>query len=1011
MTPVELKTQRQKETVNFDWIRKKLGEKTGKNMWRSLEEVAETPEFMSYIKEEFPNGSVQNDDPASRREFLKLMGASLLLAAMPGCSPPREKIVPYVKMPEEIIPGKPLFYATGMPFNRHTTGLLAEAHMGRPTKLDGNPEHPDSLGASSLFHQAAVLGLYDPDRSKIVLKSGQASSWKSFTTEIDSKLKEWDANGGEGLRILTGTVTSPTLGAQIKQVLTRFPKAKWHRYDPVHIDEARRAQKATFGEYADPVYNFTDAKVIVSLGSNFLINLPGSLRYAREFTSGRKAHENKGMNRLYVVEAEPTLTGAAADHILQSKISKMIAVAESLAQRVGVNNVQPTSTVKLSAEEQHWLDAAAADLRSASGKSLVIAGDQIPARIQALVFAMNDQLGNTGKTIRWIEPTEQDPILHGVSLTELAVDLRDKKVSALFILGVNTGYDAPGDLPFTRLIGSVPFVVHQSLYVDETSAMSHWHIPATHFLEHFSDGRASDGTATMIQPLISPLYDGISEHELIATLAGEARTTSEKAVKKYWKDKLGLDFDKGWRRALHDGFVSKTAFAEKTLVTKTDWASDELDIRFPESEWELTLRPDETIWDGQFANNGWLQELPKPFTKLTWDNTALLSPSSAQKLDVKNGDMIEISNGLSKMEVPVWIVPGQTPGNISLSIGYGRKRAGQIGTGPGFDAHVIQTLASPFWLPQVHVRKTGSIAKLASTQLHQNMEGREQIKVANIEKFKKEPHFATAAEAHMKPASLYGAHKGSDDYAWGMAINLNSCIGCNACVIACGSENNISIVGKNEVENGREMHWVRIDHYYEGNLDKAESHQQPVMCMHCENAPCEPVCPVGATTHSDEGLNDMTYNRCIGTRYCANNCPYKVRRFNFLAYSDRDKHSEALKLMHNPDVTVRNRGVMEKCTFCVQKINQARITAKKEDRLIRDGEIKTACQTACPTSAIAFGNLKDKESEVSKWKALPLNYGLLNELNTQPRLTYLAKVKNPNPSLLTAMPSTQPEHH
>ncbi len=985
--------------MNFDWVRKKLADKQGKNLWRSMEEIAETPEFMSYLKEEFPNGSAQNEGPEARRDFLKLMGASLLLAAMPGCTQPKEKIVPYVKMPEEIIPGKPLFYATGMPFNRHVSGLLAESHMGRPTKLEGNPEHPDSLGATNLFNQAAILGLYDPDRSKVVLKSGQSSSITSFLSVIEKKLAEWDANGGEGLRFLTGTVTSPTFGDQMKQVLARFPKAKWHRYDPIHIDEARRAQKAAFGEFAEPVYDFKKADIILSIGSNFLINLPGSLRYAREFTSRRKAHENKGMNRLYAIEAEPTLTGAAADHLLRAKVSKMVAVAESLAQRVGVNNVQPTSSVKLSAEEQHWLDEAAKDLRNASGKSLVLAGEHLPARVQALAFAINEQLGNTGKTISWIEPTEQDPVLHGVSLIELAADIRDKKVSSLFVLGANPAYAAPGELDFSKLIASVPFTVHHGLYTDETASVSQWHIPAAHFLEHFSDGRASDGTVTMIQPLINPLYDGVSEHELISALIGKPGRSSEKIVRGYWKDKLGLDFDGAWRKALHDGLIAGSAFTAKDLKAKTVWESDELNQAFTESEWEMTLRPDESVWDGQFANNGWLQELPKPFTKLTWDNAAHISPESAQKLEVKNGDMVEINNGRSRIEVPVWIIPGQTSGNISLSLGYGRVLGGQIAKGLGFNAFTLQSAALHLWIPKISIRKTGAIAKLASTQLHQNMEGRHQIRSASLETFKHQPDFAHHLEHALPPASFYGAHKGSEDYAWGMAINLSSCIGCNACVVACNSENNIPIVGKDEVLNGREMHWVRIDHYYEGDIDTAESHQQPVMCMHCENAPCEPVCPVGATSHSDEGLNDMTYNRCIGTRYCANNCPYKVRRFNFLAYTDRDKHSEALKLMHNPDVTIRNRGIMEKCTFCVQRINQARITAKKEDRLIRDGEIKTACQTACPTTAIAFGNLKDKDSEVSKWKALPLNYGLLNELNTQPRLTYLAKVKNPNPSL------------
>ena len=998
--------------MNFDWVRKKLADKTGKNLWRSMEEIAETPEFMSYLKEEFPNGSAQTASPEARRDFLKLMGASLLLAAMPGCTQPKEKIVPYVKMPEEIVPGKPLFYATGMPFNRHVTGLLAESHMGRPTKLDGNPGHTDSLGATSLFHQAAILGLYDPDRSKVVLKSGQSSNWSAFLSVIEKNLAEWDANGGEGLRILTGTVTSPTFGDQMKQVLARFPKARWHRYDAIHIDEARRAQKAALGEFADPVYDFKKADIVFSLGSNFLINLPGSLRYAREFTSRRLAHKDKNMNRLYAVEAEPTLTGASADHLLRAKVSKMIAVAESLAQRVGVNNVQPTSSVKLSADEQHWLDIAAKDLRKAQGKSLVLAGEQLPARIQALVFAINEQLGNTGKTVSWIEPTEQDPVLHGVSLAELTADIRDKKVSDLFVLGINPAYAAPGDLNFSDLLASVPFSVHHGLYNDETAAACQWHIPATHFLEHFSDGRASDGTVTMIQPLINPLYDGVSEHELVSALIGKPGHDSEKVVREYWKNKLGLNFDGAWRKALHDGLIAGSAFTAKNLTVKTVWESGELNQAFTESEWEMTLRPDESVWDGQFANNGWLQELPKPLTKLTWDNAAHISPESAQKLEVQNGDMIEVNNGLKKIEVPVWIVPGQTSGNISLALGYGRTLGGQIAKGLGFNAFTIQSAALHLWVPKISVRKTGATAKLASTQLHQNMEGRHQIRSASLDTFKKQPDFAHHLEHALPPASFYGAHKGSDDYAWGMAINLSSCIGCNACVVACNSENNIPIVGKDEVLNGREMHWVRIDHYYEGDIDTAESHQQPVMCMHCENAPCEPVCPVGATTHSDEGLNEMTYNRCIGTRYCANNCPYKVRRFNFLAYTDRDKHSEALKLMHNPDVTVRNRGIMEKCTFCVQRINQARITAKKEDRLIRDGEIKTACQTACPTTAIAFGNLKDKNSEVSKWKAQPLNYGLLNELNTQPRLTYLAKVKNPNPQLSSASESaTQPAKH
>ena len=712
------------------------------------------------------------------------------------------------------------------------------------------------------------------------------------------------------------------------------------------------------------------------------------------------------MNRLYALEPSPTLTGAMADHTLSLSTSRLTSFTKVLAQKLGLQ-VDVDSTWKPTQEEAKWLNILSRELRHHFGRSLVVAGPEMPASVQVLALAMNKKLTNIGKTLHFISPVEAQPTEHLASLQTLTDEMKAGDVDLLLMMGGNPVYNAPSDVGFTEALQKVAHRVHLSLYEDETSSFCHWHLPEAHFLEHFSDGRASDGTLTLMQPLIEPLYGGKSAHSILNTLLGEPTTSDHETVQSYWKTTWLKDREKAWRRAVHDGLLAGSASLAETVSVKTNWTQQNWrDLGEPAKDsktpggWEVTFRADPTLWDGRFANNGWLQELPKPLTKLTWDNAALIAPKDAEHLGLQNGDMVTLVSDAGRIDVPIWITAGHAAKTISLFLGYGRHFQGHIGSGRGFDVQPIRSKEAPYATTIHPPQKTGKRVRLASTQIHHALDGRDLLRTSSLENFKKHPDFAQhSGHGTAAAASFYKPHE-SKTYAWGMTINLSACMGCNACVTACQSENNIPVVGKEEVLVGREMHWIRVDQYYEGTPEAPDTHHQPVMCMHCENAPCEPVCPVGATTHSEEGLNEMTYNRCIGTRYCANNCPYKVRRFNFFEYAD--KNTESLKLMHNPDVTVRNRGVMEKCTFCVQRINQARITAKKEDREIKDGEIVTACQSACPTEAIAFGNLKKSNSQVSKLKATSLNYGLLTELNTEPRVTYLAKLNNPNPTLKTS---------
>jgi len=1023
-------------------VRAKLQSKTGKQYWRTLEELAEDPDFEELLHREFPRQAPSEwDESVDRRDFLKLMAASLAFAGLGGCGQtPEQHIVPYVKQPDGLIVGKPQFYATVMPFGADAIGLLVESHEGRPTKIEGNPDHPSSLGASNVFAQASILNLYDPDRAQTVTNLGEISTWSAFLDNAQLASAACKVTKGEGFRILTGTINSPTLAAEIQTLLTLFPLAKWHQWEPAVGDGSREGAKLAFGSYVNTVYRVEKADVILSLDSDFLGSGPGHIRYAREFSRRRNLDQyaevdrrGSEMNRLYVVEPTPSVTGATADHRLPLRASEVEVFARALAAKLGLGG---SGAVPAVAEK--WLDAVAKDLQKHKGASLVVAGEHQPAEVHALAHAINAALGNVGTTLYCTEPVEARPANHLESLRELYNDIAAGKVDTLLILGVNPVYTAPHDFDFasqlrfdektkTKKIGTT---IHVSSHFDETSELCDWHIAESHYLETWGDARAFDGTVSVIQPLIAPLYHTHSAREVLAAFTDKPGVSDFDVL----RDRLkaanpSADFEKFWRRTLNNGVVAGSALAPLGVTPKFNPASLPAMKAAPADEIEFIFRPDPCVYDGRFANNGWLQELPKPVTKLTWDNAALVSPKTAEQLKVAHNvawrggehgkvysNVIDIALSNSKVTAAAWILPGQADGVVVLPLGYGRKKAGYTGTNKGFNAYAVRH-SNALWTAYASssaIKKTGEDYPLACTQYHFNMEGRQILATGTLEEYRKNPNFANEhVEAPPKGLSLY---KGEAEFPytrdkWAMAIDLNKCNGCNACVVACQSENNIAVVGKDQVMRGREMHWIRIDRYYEKSvksptndpssydesLFNPETFFQPVPCQQCENAPCEQVCPVGATVHSAEGLNDMVYNRCVGTRYCSNNCPYKVRRFNFLRFQDWE--TPQLKLLRNPEVTVRSRGVMEKCTYCVQRITSARIEAEKQNSEIHDGAIVTACEQACPTQAIVFGNANDKESRVAKLKAQQRNYTLLGELNARPRTTYLAAVRNPNPDL------------
>jgi len=932
-----------------------------------------------------------------RRELVKYLGVSFAMAGLTACTrQPTEKIVPYVRQPEEIIPGKPLFFATAMSLSGYATGLLVESHMGRPTKAEGNPLHPASLGATDAFSQAALYDLYDPDRSQSITFLDEIRAWPAFLSAIRVALEKARTKKGDGLHILTETVGSPTLGAQLLALLRDLPGARWHQWEPNNRDRVWAGAAAAFGQPVETILRVDRADVILSLDADFLACGPGHLRSVREFSARRRPRDRQKFNRLYAVESTPSVTGACADHRLPLRAWDVEAFARSVAGLVGAGSAAQAPS--------DFAKAVAEDLKSHRGKSLVIAGDDQPAPVQALAHAINAALGNVGQTLITTDPVPVRTESQIDSLRQLVGDMDKGLVDTLIILGGNPTFTAPADVPFAHALEKVGLRIHLGTHQDETSAHCHWHVPEAHFLESWSDARAFDGTASIVQPLIAPLYRGKTPHEILAALSDQPERTSHEIVRDYWRDKLSGDFESAWRQALHDGVIAGTAFSPKALAVWKSAPPSNASAATPETaagSLEIRFRPDPTIYDGRFANNGWLQELPKPISKLTWDNAVMLAPQTAKRLALTNEDVVKLEYRGRSIEAPVWIQPGHVEDAATLHFGYGRTRAGQLGTRIGSNANALRTADAPAGDRGLQITKTGRTYSLATTQQHDVMEGRALVRSATLEEFERQPKFAhEIVEEPESDLTMYSSFP-RQEYAWAMAIDLNACTGCNACVVACQAENNIPFVGKDQVSRGRAMHWLRVDRYYSGSPDNPTTHHQPLPCMQCENAPCELVCPVGATVHSAEGLNDMVYNRCVGTRYCGNNCPYKVRHFNFYHYSTKFR-APSMRMLANPDVTVRWRGVMEKCTYCVQRINEAKITAEKQDRRVRDGEIVTACQQACPAEAIVFGDLADSESRVVRRKASPTNYSLLGELGTRPRTTYLAEVGNPNPALAAA---------
>lgn len=990
-----------------------LNASQGKQYWKSLDELADTKEFEDYLQREFPEQASEWYDPVSRRNFLKVMGASFALMGLNACTrQPREEIIPYVQQPEAIVPGKPLYFATSMPMHGVGLGVLARSNEGRPTKIEGNPDHPASMGGTDIFAQASILSLYDPDRSKTITYLGEIRSWEGFVADLNQQLGAQGAKQGAGLRILTENVSSPSLGEQILQLIAKYPKAKWHQYEPAFGSSAIAASQA--GGAGNSVYHFDKAERILALDADFLSNGPAAVRYARDFAKGRKVEEtgNK-MSRLYAIECTATNTGAAADHRLAVKPSELDNISRAIAQGLGVSGANPGS---LKPEHATFVNAVVKDLRSHAGRSVVVPGEYQPWHLHVLAAQINQALGNVGATVTTGGSLFSYPVDNYASLADLVKDMNAGVVETLVIVRTNPVYSAPADLNFKEALKKVKWRAHFGTHRDETAEYCQWHVPATHYLEMWGDVKAHDGTVSLIQPLVAPLHNGKSEYELFASFGGNTSETGYNVVRNYWKTKLQGEFESGWRKAVHDGWLSVAAAS--TAAPASTSGAPTIPAAVPGSGIELIFRPDPTMLDGRFANNGWLQELPKPMTKLTWDNAALISPATADRLGLSNkmgakggdynADVIEISANGKKIEIPAWIQPGQPDDVITLHLGYGRHRSGRVGDGTGFDVNALRTVASPFWANDAKVRATGETYALALTQTHHSMEGRDIVRTASLDSYLNDQNVHSKG-AHIFPRelTLYPEYK-YDGYKWGMAIDLNSCTGCSACVVACVAENNIPVVGKEQVQRSREMHWLRIDRYYSGDVHAPETVFQPVLCQQCENAPCEVVCPVAATSHSAEGLNDMVYNRCIGTRYCSHNCPYKVRRFNFLLF--QDWNTPEYKLARNPEVTVRSRGVMEKCTFCVQRIMNGKIEAEKENRKVRDGEIQTACQSACPAEAITFGDLNDPNSKVVRLKQDPRNYELLHELNTRPRNTYLAALKNINPELAPAAPAAEAHH-
>ncbi len=1064
--------------------------------WRSLAQREDRPESRAFLEREFPEGASELPDGITRREMMMLLGASLSLAGLAGCRRPVEEIVPFVSAPEEMVPGIPRSYATTMPFGRSAYGLVVESHEGRPTKIEGNPSHPSTLGASSARVQASVLGLYDPDRSQTVRLNGEASSWNEFVTAWEERSQAHATDGGAGLAVLSESFSSPTLARLASEFRARYPRAIWATYEAVSDENRLAGLRSATGRDLDLVLRLDEAAVILALDADPLLTDPEMIRHTRGFAAGRRAGPAGGaMNRLYAVEGVYSLTGAMADHRLRLESRQIAPFLAALAARVAPTaaGAATLAGAGVPGVDSRWIDALAEDLLANRGRGVIVAGERQPPAVHAAVCALNTALGNTGTTVSYYETT--DAALPSVgSLASLVSAMQDGAVQTLVVLGGNPVFDAPADLDFASAMAEVPHSIALGHTVDETSSTAEWHIPRAHYLEGWGDARAVGGTLSVVQPLILPLFGGRTPVEVLGLMAAaapvapvapvapdapvgpEAPVASVAPVEPVapegavapdapvapvapeepvapvvpvagpdrpgydfvrdtWRPILGEDeFDTKWNRVLHDGLLAGSELPEVVpeltgepfaeLASSIGGAAGSAGAAGASPDGlEIVFLPSPSVHDGRFANDGWLQELPDPLTKLTWDNPALVSPTTAASLGLASGDWVRLDYAGRSMELPVWLLPGMTDGVVALTIGYGRSHAGRVGSGVGVNAFTVRGSQALGFDSGASLTRLERTYPLSATQEHGSMEGRPVVRESTLAALRSQTVAGTeqaaspdgegasatdhpegqvsalgvfAEEPHL--FSLWQEHAYDQGHQWGMTIDLNSCIGCNACMVACQSENNVPVVGKAQVAMGREMHWIRLDRYFSGEPSGSpEVVFQPVPCMHCEDAPCEQVCPVAATVHDAEGLNVMVYNRCIGTRYCSNNCPYKVRRFNFFNFTKDTP--DTLQLAMNPDVTVRSRGVMEKCTYCTQRINRVKIDARLAGRELRDGDVKTACQQACPASAIEFGDIRDPSSRIAQAKADPRNYALLEELNTKPRTTYLAKVRNPNPDL------------
>ena len=1007
------------------------------NYWKSLGELAKNEEYEKFAEREFPENATELNDEVSRRSFLRVMGASIALAGFAACRRPVQKIMPYTDMPEEVTPGNPLYYASAMPFQDALAGIVVENHEGRPGKIEGNEMHPASRGNTSIFGQAAILNMYDPDRSRYVRKNGERSSVSNFAKYCANHFSDTEQN----IAFVSEANSSPTYNRLKENALSTFSNAQWVTYEPFGEDNALEGTKTAFGQRLRTFNHFDEANIIVSFDDDFLNPAAdkNSVENTKRFTSARDLESPEDeMSRLYAVESTFSLTGSNADNRLRVKSSNIENVIYALAAELSksVNGLAAFNGYNNNFSEHEWIPVLAEELLQNRGESIITVGRDHAPKLHATVAAINTALDNAGKTVTYHELPHLDEQDNRESFANLVKELNNGDVDTVVLIGTNPAFTAPSDLNFADALSNATEVIHLSDYYDETSKLAKWHINRAHFLEAWGDGFSYTGTRSIIQPQIEPLYSGVSEIEFLDIILNGEKSNGYDLVQETWKTYFSSNFKKQWEQTLHDGLAGDERFPAVSPSISSGFTSKAvsfLNNAKSTDGLELVIRPSSKVFDGRYANNGWLQELPEPMTKITWDNVALMSKKTADELGVHEAgigksevEMVAITVGDTTVELPAWVQPGHADDSITITVGYGREGIGRVANKTGFDTYPLRSTDHMLYASNISVEKTGSMYEIACTQDHNTMEGRSLLRYATLQEYRDNPDFSqykaaygaempglAYADEHNQdsPLSIFNPideqEYPADQPQWGMSIDLNACTGCGVCTIACTAENNIPVVGKREVSRGREMHWIRNDRYFDGDVNDPKALHQPVPCMHCEMAPCEQVCPVAATTHSDDGMNQMTYNRCIGTRYCANNCPYKVRRFNFFNYSKEFLTSgddpEIVQMAMNPEVSVRFRGVMEKCSYCVQRVNRAKIETDIETngktQKPEDGSVETACQQACPADAIYFGDLTDPDSEVVKTKRNNRNYLLLEELNTRPRTSYLAQVRNPNPQL------------